>query len=204
MRLCSPASNMPARLCLVGGKRRAQRPGSERSDRRRLAVQPRANRPRTYRRLATIRRRDRHIHGDHRWLTISASFRAYSSRFVRVGGAADAIRGELAAELDRHEGAALGFEDGDRPRNRAWRSLDPTADEYGEPEHVTRFVLRCAEAFDLEGAWGFCWSLTCFEAVHRSVRRRRVRPGSQEARDGREHRLRRLARSPHGRPRRTR
>ncbi len=35
------------------------------------------------------------------------------------------------------------------------------ADEYGEPEHVARFVLRCAETFDLEGAWGFCWSLTC-------------------------------------------
>jgi hypothetical protein len=35
------------------------------------------------------------------------------------------------------------------------------ADEYGEPEHVTRFVLRCAEAFDLKGAWGFCWSLIC-------------------------------------------
>ena len=29
------------------------------------------------------------------------------------------------------------------------------------PEHVTRFVLRCAEAFDLKGAWGLCWSLTC-------------------------------------------
>lgn len=35
------------------------------------------------------------------------------------------------------------------------------ADEYGEPEHVTRFVLICAEAFDIKGAWDFCWSLTC-------------------------------------------
>jgi len=73
---------------------------------------------------------------------------------------ADAIRGELAAELDRHEGAALGFEmeiDHETGPGALWIH----ADEYGEPEHVTRFVLRCAETFDLEGAWGFCWSLTC-------------------------------------------
>ena len=38
------------------------------------------------------------------------------------------------------------------------------ADEYGEPEHVTRFVIRCAEAFDLKGTWGFCWSLSCSKA----------------------------------------
>jgi hypothetical protein len=73
---------------------------------------------------------------------------------------ADAIRGELAAELDRHEGAALGFEmeiDHETGPGALWIY----SDEYGEPEHVTRFVLRCAEAFDLKGAWGFCWSLTC-------------------------------------------
>ena len=30
------------------------------------------------------------------------------------------------------------------------------------PEHVIRFVLRCAEAFDIEtGVWGFTWSLSC-------------------------------------------
>jgi hypothetical protein len=73
---------------------------------------------------------------------------------------ADAIRGELAAKLDRHEGTALGFEmeiDHETGPGALWIH----ADEYGETEHVTRFVLRCAEAFDLEGAWGFCWSLTC-------------------------------------------
>jgi len=31
----------------------------------------------------------------------------------------------------------------------------------GEPEHVIKFVLRCAAAFDLEGRWGFTWALTC-------------------------------------------
>ena len=57
---------------------------------------------------------------------------------------ADAIRGELAAELDRHEGVALGFEmeiDHETGPGALWIH----ADEYGEPEHVTRFVLRCAE-----------------------------------------------------------
>ena len=38
---------------------------------------------------------------------------------------ADMIRGELAAELDRHEGESLGFRDGRRPRVWSWRSLDP-------------------------------------------------------------------------------
>src|SRR5271157_2877640 len=65
---------MPARLRLVGGKRRAQRTGSKRSNRGRLAVQPRANRPRTYRRLATIRRRDRHIHGLSRYRRLNIIF----------------------------------------------------------------------------------------------------------------------------------
>ena len=31
----------------------------------------------------------------------------------------------------------------------------------GEPEHLIRFVLACAEAFDLKGRWGFTWALTC-------------------------------------------
>ena len=34
----------------------------------------------------------------------------------------------------------------------------------GEPEHVIRFVLACAEAFDLTGRWGFAWALTCSRA----------------------------------------
>lgn len=73
---------------------------------------------------------------------------------------ADEIRGDLAAELDRHEGAALGFEmevDHEHGPGALWIS----SDEYGEPEHVTRFVLRCAEAFDLTGLWGFTWGLSC-------------------------------------------
>lgn len=26
---------------------------------------------------------------------------------------------------------------------------------------MARFVLRCAEAFDVQGSWGFSWGLTC-------------------------------------------
>jgi hypothetical protein len=87
------------------------------------------------------------------------------SRVLDVGSLesaehADAIRDEPAAELVRHEGAVLGVKM-DVDRETGPGALWIHADEYGEPEHVTRFVLRCAEAFDLEGAWGFCWSLTC-------------------------------------------
>jgi hypothetical protein len=63
---------------------------------------------------------------------------------------ADAIRGELAAEFDRHEGVALGFEmevDHENGLGALWIH----ADEYDEPEHVTCFMLRCADAFDLKG-----------------------------------------------------
>ena len=34
-------------------------------------------------------------------------------------------------------------------------------DVTGDPERVIQFVLRCAEAFDLTGRWGFQWANTC-------------------------------------------
>lgn len=34
-------------------------------------------------------------------------------------------------------------------------------DVTGDPERVIDFVLRCAEAFDLTGRWGFQWANTC-------------------------------------------
>ena len=36
-----------------------------------------------------------------------------------------------------------------------------SSDDDGEPEHVITFLLRCAATFDLQGLWGFVWSLTC-------------------------------------------
>jgi hypothetical protein len=74
--------------------------------------------------------------------------------------AADLIRGELAAELDREEGASLGF-DMEVDHHSGPGALWVYSDEYGDPEHVIRFVLRCAEAFSLSGKWGFSWSYTC-------------------------------------------
>ena len=35
------------------------------------------------------------------------------------------------------------------------------SDEFGEPEHVITYVLRCAEALNMTGIWGFRWSLSC-------------------------------------------
>lgn len=73
---------------------------------------------------------------------------------------ADEIRGEIAAELDRHENCDIGFElevDHESGPGTLWIH----SDEYGEPEHVIRFVLTCAAEFGLTGRWGFVWALTC-------------------------------------------
>ena len=73
---------------------------------------------------------------------------------------AEDIRGELAAELHREEGGYLGFEmqvDHEHGPGALWLY----SDEYGEPEHVITFVLRCAEALGLQGVWGFTWSHSC-------------------------------------------
>ena len=70
---------------------------------------------------------------------------------------------EIASGLEADDGLAIGFE-------AEPSSTDPQAlwlhdnDGYGEPEHVIAFALRCAQAFDLDGRWGFCWALTCSRA----------------------------------------
>lgn len=73
---------------------------------------------------------------------------------------AESIRGELAAELDRDEGTWPGFGmevDHESGPGALWIH----SDEYGEPDHVIRFVLRCAAALDLQGIWGFTWGMSC-------------------------------------------
>ena len=72
---------------------------------------------------------------------------------------AEEIRGEFAAELYRHEGESLGFVM--ELNHERLGALWIYSDEYGEPEHVIRFVLRCAEMLNLSGLWGFTWSLSC-------------------------------------------
>jgi len=35
----------------------------------------------------------------------------------------------------------------------------------GDPEHVIAYAFRCAEAFSLDGLWGFHWGLACSRPV---------------------------------------
>lgn len=87
------------------------------------------------------------------------------SCFFDVGSAeraakVEAIRDDLAAELDRDEGTDLGFElDVDHATGPG--VLWIRSGEYGEPEHVIQFVLRVAEGLGLDGVWGFTWSHSC-------------------------------------------
>ncbi len=74
--------------------------------------------------------------------------------------AAFGLRDQLEQELERDGEAAIGFDlaiETEPGPGRLWIS----GDEYGDPEHVIQFVLKCAEAFDLKGNWGFCWAYTC-------------------------------------------
>lgn len=54
----------------------------------------------------------------------------------------------------------LGFE-ADLDPARLGVLLITDEDGQGDPEHVIRFALACAEAFDLRGRWGFTWALSC-------------------------------------------
>lgn len=84
---------------------------------------------------------------------------------IDVGSADNAERAlaiftEMQGVLDDNDGLAIGFEadiESDHPSILWLRSEDG----YGEPENVIAFVLRCAEAFDLKGRWGFVWGLSC-------------------------------------------
>lgn len=80
-----------------------------------------------------------------------------------VGSAANAaqalaISKQLALELADAEGVGPGFQVNAEDKGVLWIH---DVGAYGEPEHVIAFVLRCAQAFDLTGRWGFCWALTC-------------------------------------------
>ena len=74
--------------------------------------------------------------------------------------AALAIRDQLANRVDEDEGVSLGF-DMRQDRDEAPGALWIHREGDGDPEHVIAFVKLCAEAFDLQGMWGFTWALTC-------------------------------------------
>jgi hypothetical protein len=73
---------------------------------------------------------------------------------------AEAMGEEFAADLCRNEGGYYGFSM-ELDHHNGTGALWIYSDEYGNPEHVIQFVLRCATALSLQGAWGFTWSLTC-------------------------------------------
>ncbi len=71
------------------------------------------------------------------------------------------IHDDLAEQLEEHENASIGFDmdyDRDPKTGALWIYSD---DGDGDPEHVMTFVKLCAEAFNLQGRWGFVWSQTC-------------------------------------------
>lgn len=70
-----------------------------------------------------------------------------------------AIHARMAEDLETDDGIASGFVA--EPATDSDSALWLHADDHGEPEHVIAFALRCAEAFDLKGRWGFCWALSC-------------------------------------------
>lgn len=73
---------------------------------------------------------------------------------------AEAILDEFEANLDNEEDAALGFEMERDPASGPG-ALWISSTDYGEPEHVIQFVLRCATDLKLGGLWGFTWSHCC-------------------------------------------
>lgn len=75
------------------------------------------------------------------------------------------LRAKLAADIAEQESRDIGFILS-IPEEEGGSVLSMRDDETGEPEHVIRFALRCAEAFDLKGLWGFQWADTCSKPRH--------------------------------------
>ena len=70
-----------------------------------------------------------------------------------------ALYAQMAQDLEAEGALPIGFIARFSPGSPSALWLHD--EDHGEPEHVIAFVLRCPEAFDLEGRWGFCWALTC-------------------------------------------
>ena len=95
-----------------------------------------------------------------------ADYHTQFSCIFDVGSAGNAARArdiydELAERLEDDESSCIGFEmqgDPDSGSGALWVHSD---DGNGDPEHVIAFVKLCAEAFDLQGRWGFWWGLSC-------------------------------------------
>ena len=82
---------------------------------------------------------------------------------LNVGSANAARALDLLAAMQEgsdDEDATYGLEVDVDPRHPGTLFITD-GDGFGDPEHVIKFVLRCAVAFDLTGRWGFTWALTC-------------------------------------------
>jgi hypothetical protein len=79
---------------------------------------------------------------------------------VENAARAKKLRNDLLADVEREEGVSPGFEMQASPQSGPG-VLWIYSEDHGDPEQVIRFVLLCAEAFDLHGKWAFSWALTC-------------------------------------------
>lgn len=70
----------------------------------------------------------------------------------------------LAREIEVEDGTDLNFvlsPERDEPSSAEKTTLWIRDGDYGDPGHVVTFVQRCAEAFGLNGRWGFVWGHDC-------------------------------------------
>lgn len=75
-----------------------------------------------------------------------------------------ALYADLAREIEEDDGTNLNFVldfQPDGPGSAEKTTLWIYGGDYGDPRHVITFVQRCAEAFALDGRWGFVWSHDC-------------------------------------------
>ena len=94
-----------------------------------------------------------------------ASYFTQFSCVLDVGSAANAadasrLRDRYAEQLERDEDKQIGFALGRQDASNDGM-LWIYSDGEGDPGHVTEFVILCAEAYDLQGTWGFCWGQGC-------------------------------------------
>ena len=93
-----------------------------------------------------------------------ADYSTHSSCIFDVGTAENVTRRRHPRRLRRATRPVRGL--GTRLRDGGGSRTGPGAlwihsDEYGEPEDAVLFVLRCAEALDPQGVWGFTWRESC-------------------------------------------
>ncbi|WP_257541727.1 MULTISPECIES: hypothetical protein [unclassified Sphingobium] len=94
-----------------------------------------------------------------------ADYFTHFSCLLDVGTHENAVRAVALYDTLPDESSA-----DDPPANRFLLSIQPEHDgtelwirddDTGDPEHVIRFVIRCAATFGLTGRWGMQWANSC-------------------------------------------